>query len=92
MPTLSIGRALLSCRLSLLACLVLAGVTRSAGAQSGDTLQTMNTGTVTLGVRKASGGFHVEMAERILKDIQKLYLRWKKALRSRSAGAGFKQP
>jgi len=31
---------------------VLAGVTRSAGAQSGDTLQTMNTGTVTLGGTK----------------------------------------
>ena len=63
MPTLSIGRALLSCRLSRLACLVLAGVTRSAGAQSGDTLQTMNTGTVTLGVRKASGALSFAAAD-----------------------------
>src|SRR6218665_1132984 len=55
----------------------------SVGAQTGDTLAKIKaSGSVTLGVRESSGlsytlgngkyvGFHTEMAERILADIQK---------------------
>jgi glutamate/aspartate transport system substrate-binding protein len=68
----------------LLALAVFALATGSALAQSGDTLAKIKaSGSVTLGVRESSGalgytlgdgkyvGFHTEMGERILADVQK---------------------
>jgi glutamate/aspartate transport system substrate-binding protein len=67
----------------LLAIAVTALATGTVFAQANDTLAKIkSTGSVTLGVRESSGlgytlgngkyvGFHTEMAERILKDIQK---------------------
>lgn len=63
---------------------VLSLIATAAGAQTGDTLAKIkSSGSVTMGVRESSGalaytlgdgkyvGFHTEMAERILADIQK---------------------
>ncbi|WP_101048111.1 amino acid ABC transporter substrate-binding protein [Macromonas nakdongensis] len=68
----------------LLACALLGLATTGAFAQASDTLSKIkSSGSVTLGVRESSGlsftlgggkfvGFHTEMGERVLADVQKL--------------------